>query len=69
MRHSKGVAFFLYFHQESKTIVMVQYRYKAMANVDGGHVSAMFNTQAEAEEWVEEKRSEGYSSFYITEIL
>lgn len=48
---------------------MVQYRYKAMANVDGGHVSAMFNTQAEAEEWVEEKRSEGYSSFYITEIL
>lgn len=47
---------------------MIQYTYKVMANVDGGNVTAKFESLQEAEEWVEEKRSEGYSSFYITEI-
>lgn len=51
-----------------KTTIMIQYTYKAMANVDGGNVTAKFESLQEAEEWVEEKRSEGYSSFYITEI-
>ena len=47
---------------------MIDYNYKAMANVDGGNVTAKFETLQEAEEWVEEMRSEGYSSFYINEI-